>query len=223
MQDRIVCNLSRMTEQVGGHYERRLAPNGQMIDMPIWDKGCYERALAQLSAWRDHPENRYYLTDVPATWLVIALIKALEPCRVGYLYMREDGVDVDMCRLARGTRPKEENYDVVFAIEDDGENLYINMNTDRPVDDIEANGGPHTFDIANLPKVVIPALPAGRHIFMHAKGRFCVMDVIAWNYLEDAKSFSIACHDDDYTCCYTTQPDVIAIGDVTKRTRENPL
>lgn len=220
--ERVVFNLAAHTEQFGGHYERRRAPNGQMIDMPIWDAQTYENALAALAPWREAPQARYYLTDVPSTWLVVALIRALEPAKVGYLYMREDGVEVDMCRLARGVKPKEENYDVVFEVIEDGDRLYVNMNSDRPVADIAANGGPHTFDIANLPKVVIPDLPRDRHIFMHAKGRFCVMDVIAWNYLDGAKSFSLACHEDDYTCCYSADPS-IRVGDVTPRTITNEL
>lgn len=223
MEERIVYNLAAHTLDAGGHFERRLAPDGRMTDMPIWDAGCYERVLAELAPWRDHPENRYYLTDVPAPWLIIALIRALEPARVGYLYMREDGVEVDMCRLARGVKPKEENYDCVFEVIEDGDRLYLNMNSDRPVADVAANGGPHTFDIANLPKVVIPDLPRDRHIFMHARGRYCVMDVIAWNYLDGARSLSIACHDDDYICCYSAEPDVLRVGDVTKRTLENRL
>lgn len=220
--ERTVFNLAAHTLELGGHYERRRAPNGEMIDMPIWDGKTYERALAALSGWRDAPDGRYYLTDVPSTWLVIALIHALAPAKVGYLYLKEDGVEVDMCRLARGVKPKEENYDVVFEVIEDGDRLYVNLNSDRPVADIAANGGPHTFDIADLPKVVIPDLPTGKHIFMHAKGRFCVMDVIAWNYLPGAKSFSIACHEDDYTCCYSADPS-IRVGDVTKRMIENRL
>ena len=220
--ERTVFNLAAHTEAVGGHFERRKAPNGVEMDMPIWDAGCYERALELLRPWREKPDGRYYLTDAPATWLIIALIAALAPARVGYLYMKEDGTEVDMVRLARGVKPKAENYDCAFEVIEDGDRLFVNMNSDRPVIDIAANGGPHTFDIKNIPFITIPELPKDKHIFMHAKGRFCVMDVIAWNYLEGAKSFSIACHDGDYVCCYSADP-AISVGDVTKRTLENPL
>ncbi len=223
MSERIVINLAKMTEAVGGHYENRLAPNGMMVDMPIWDGACYENALKALSYIKDEPNKPYYLTDVPSTWIIIALMKALEPAKVGYLYIKEDGEPVDMCTLERGVKAPADNYDAAFTIIEEGDKVFINMNTDRhghvpnPVD------GPHTFDIANLPKIVIPNIPTGKHVYMHAKGRFCVMDCIALNYLDEVKSFSIACHEDDYTCCYTTAPDEIKIGDVTKRTLENNL
>lgn len=223
MAERIVCNLAHMTEAVGGRYVERPVPDGSVMAVPTWDGACYERALAELSKWKEQPDNDYFLTDVPAPWILIALVKALEPCRVRYLYMREDGVEVDISRLARGNRPKEENFDVVFEVIERGDDLFINMNSDHPVADIKANGGPHTFDIANLPKVVIPEIPAGKHIYFHAKGRYCVMDVIALNFLENAKSLSIACHDEDYFCAYTTDPSFLKVGDVTKRTVENRL
>ena len=58
--ERTVFNLAAHTEAVGGHFERKKAPNGVEIDMPIWDAGCYERALELLRPWREKPDGRYY-------------------------------------------------------------------------------------------------------------------------------------------------------------------
>jgi hypothetical protein len=48
------------------------------------------------------------------------------------------------------------------------------------------------------------------------------MVALAFNYIKDTKSISIARHEDDYTCAVSFSDD-IDVGEVTKRTLPNDL
>jgi hypothetical protein len=111
------------------------------------------------------------------------------------------------------------NYDVRFEMKEDGDKLFINFNSDSP----EATAlKQHSFDINNICRLSIPEIPAEKHIFLHARGRYCVMVTLAFNYIKDCRSISIARHEDDYTCAVSFS-DEIEVGEVMKRTLPNNL
>jgi hypothetical protein len=126
-----------------------------------------------------------------------------------------------MCALKKtaGIPDTEANLGVRFEIIEDGDKLFMNFNSDSP-EATAAKG--HSFAIEDSCKIAIPEIPKGKHLYLHARGRYCVMVALAFNYLEDTKSISIARHEDDYTCAVSFSDD-IEVGEVTKRTLPNDL
>lgn len=214
--EKVIINLNELGEKMGTPKEEVTFPDGKFM-LQQWDKTHIKKVINELQSCFNEPEKIYLLTDSPAPWITLALIEALQPLKVMYLYPRSDGVELDLCELERGER--ESNYDVVFEIIDDGDNLFINLNSDRPEAEILVK---HTFDTENLCKVVIPEIPEGRHVFIHGKGMFCVTVCVARNYLRNSKSVSLAAHDSDYICAVSYSYE-LKPGDVTPRTLPNNL
>ena len=114
---------------------------------------------------------------------------------------------------------KHTNYGVRFEIIEDGDKLFMNFNSDSPEATAQRQ---HSFDIKNICKLSIPEIPTGKHLYLHARGRYCVMVTLAFNYVKDCKSISIAYHEEDYTCGVSFS-DEIEVGEVTTRTLPNDI
>jgi hypothetical protein len=69
---------------------------------------------------------------------------------------------------------------------------------------------------------MIPEISAGKHVYIHGKGMFCVLVCVAKNYIKDAKSISLAAHDTDYTCAIS-HTDEREVGEETPRSLPNNL
>ena len=202
-------------------------PTGAVIPLPFWTKADFEEGLKEVEALTDDTVT-YSVTNNRDPWLLVGFAYALKQ-KFGktprYQYPAPPtpqlaGWDIDLAPLKVGYR--ENNYHVVYQIIEDGDNLYLNLNSDDPDADLSKLSVPHTFNPDDLDKVLIPELPKGKHIYFHAKGMFCVMVRVAMSYADDCKSLSIAAHEDDYTCCVSHCKE-IQPGDVTKRTIPNNL
>lgn len=223
-KEKVIVSVNQLGEGLDIAQESFTAPDGRIITHGVWTKENYLQGLKKLEGL-DTAGADCFVTDSPAPWLTAAYANALtvssgKPAH--YLYPTPptpelQGWDVDLSPLQVGIQ--ENNYDVVFEVIEDGDNVYVNMNSDKPS---AAEGHGHTFDPCNLDKVLIPQLPKGKHVFYHAKGMFCVMVRVALSFAVDAKSVSIAAHDEDYTCCVSHCHE-LEPGDVTKRTIENNL
>lgn len=185
-----------------------------------WGSSEFTRAMTELSGYFNAPENTYIITSSPEPWITLALLEEMKPLNVLYLYPRPDGVVLDMCELKRVKTLPDYNYDVVFEIVEKGEEVFVNLNSDR-AEDVEKKKG-HTFDTDNLCKVSIPEIPAGKHVFVHGKGMYCVMVAVARSYIKGSKSVSLACRETDYTCAVSLTNER-KIGDVRARTLPNNL
>jgi hypothetical protein len=218
---KIVIDIREIGEKMGVPKEELLFPGGLKFNEQKWGKEHIRKAISEVSFCFDEPENTYLLTDSPAPWITLALIEALKPLNVLYLYMRPGGDEIEMCELENVKQIPEpdSNYGVRFDIMEDGDKLFMNFNSDSPD---ATTLKQHTFDVKNICKLVIPEIPAGKHLFLHARGRYCVMVVLAYNYVKKSKSVSIAYHENDYTCAVSFS-DEIEIGDVTTRTISNNL
>ena len=212
-----VIDLDEMGKQLDVPMAPLKLPDGREVSHASWGKADFNKATELLESYRKEPDTVLLVTNSPAPWITMGIINGMKPMVVNYLYPRPDGEELEMVPLKRGT--PENNYDVAFEIFEEGEKLFINMTSDRPdVMDV----GHHTFDTKNLPKVMIPEIPSGKDVFIHAKGMFCVMVCVALNYITESKSVSIACHDTDYYCGYSSDP-AREIGDVAVRTLPNNL
>jgi hypothetical protein len=215
--ERVIIDLNALGEKMDVPMGEVTFPDGAKFNLQQWGREHIEKVIADLQPCFDAPEKTYFVTNSPAPWVTLAVMEALEPLKVRYLYPRADGVELEMFVLEKGVQTP--NYDVVFEVVEEGDNLFINLNSDRP-ESLELKK--HTFDTTKLSKVVIPEIPANKHVFIHGKGMFCVLVCVAKNYVRDARSISLAAHDTDYTCAVSRSDDRRA-GDVTPRTLPNDL
>ena len=216
-EKKVIISVEELGKKLGVPGEEIVIPNGETRYHQQWRIKDIEQAISELQFCFDSPERTYLLTEISEPWITVALMEALKPLHVKYLYPRSDGTELEMYELKRGEqRP---NYDVMFEVVEEGDKVFINLNSDAP--DVEKIGH-HTFNLDDLSKVVIPDIPAGKHVFVHGKGMYSVMVCIAKNYIKDAKSLSIGCHDTDYICA-VSHTDDLKVGDVTPRTLENNL
>jgi len=215
----VIIDVSKIGKEMNAPEDTLQAPGGggKTFQLQRWKKEHLNKAIEELKYCFKNPEKTYLLTEVPAPWITLALIQALQPLKVHYLYPAPGGTDLDLMTLKRGKAV--DNYGALFEVREEGDNVYINLTTDEPS---AATTGKHTFDLENLPKVVIPEIPAGKNVFIHGKGMYGAMVIIAWNYAKDAKTLSMAAHETDYLCAISHSKN-LEPGDVTKRTWENTL
>ena len=217
-EKKVIISVEELGKKMGVPGEEIVIPNGEKRYHQEWSKRDVERAIIELQFCFDSPETTYLLTEISEPWITLALLDALQPLKVKYLYPTSDnGTELEMYNLKRGKQAP--NYDVKFEVFQEGDKVFINLTSDRPD---AAEVGHHTFELGNLSKVVIPEIPAGKHVFIHGKGMYGVMVCIANNYVKNAKSLSIASHDSDYICA-VSNTDGLEFGDVTPRTLENNL
>jgi hypothetical protein len=218
---KVIISVSELGKKIGVKQEETFMPDGKMGIAQKWGKAEIQKAVAELKRCYNDPESTYLVTSSPHPAITLAFIQALQPLHVLYLYMEPGGDEVEMCELKKAKQipAPDSNYGVRFEMIEDGGKLFINFNSDSA----EATAlKQHSFDIKNICKLAIPEIPAGKHVFLHARGRYCVMVTLAYNYIRGAKSISIARHEDDYTCAVSFS-DEIEIGEVTARTLQNNL
>lgn len=215
-----ILDFHELSQEFGIPVHFGTLPNGRTVGHAEWSKADFARFSQRFDGYRAAADTDYQVTNSPAPWITAATIQGLGRDRVRYLYPDPNGTVLELPTLQKGTvPPAAENCDVQFQITEEGNRIFLNMTSDR----VEAREvGHHTFELENLSKFVIPDLPAGRDIFIHAWGMYCVMCSVALSYMDGARSVSIGCHDSDYFCCYSTTADM-EVGDVAPRTLDNPL
>jgi hypothetical protein len=218
---KIIIDVNELGDKIGVVKEETVMPDGNKALAQKWDKAAIQKAMAELKRYYTDPTKTYFITNSPHPAFTLAFIQAMQPLNVQYLYMNRGGDEVEMCTLkkVKNIPYPAFNYGVRFEIKEDGDKIFMNFNSDSP----EATAlKQHSFDIKNTCKLAIPEIPKGKHLFLHAKGRYAVMVPLAFNYIKDTKSISIARHDDDYTCAVSFS-DKIEVGEVTKRTLPDDL
>lgn len=211
-----IIDLMELTAELGIPVLDINTPDGRVVHEAVWSAGDFERALERILPVSE--AETILLTSSPAPWVTLALCEALRPAEVKYLYVDRNGVVMDMG--GHEFDPGEENYDLKFEVFEESDGIFMNMNSDRP--EAELYGTGHTFNKADLPFVRVPRLEAGRDLYIHAKGMFCVMVSVARVYAETAASVWLCSHGDDYRCAVSNTPEHYP-GKVRKRTVENRL
>ena len=219
--EKVIIEVSEFGEKIGVPQEEREMPDGNKRLSQKWGKAEIQKAVSELKRYYSDPRKTYLVTSSPHPAITLAFIQALQPLNVIYLYMQPGGDEIEMCELKKLNHipDPDNNYGVRFEIIEDGDKLFMNFNSDSPEATAKRQ---HSFDIKNICKLSIPEIPKGKHLYLHARGRYCVMVTLAFNYVKDCKSISIAYHEEDYTCGVSFS-DEIEIGEVTTRTLPNDL
>jgi hypothetical protein len=219
--EKVLIEIDKLGADLGVPEEEMVMPDGKKMKGQKWGKAEIQKAVAELPTRYNDPGKSYLVTSSPHPAITLAFIQTLQPLEVGYLYMSPGGDEVPMCTLPKtaGIPDAGANLGVRFEIIEEGDKLFMNFNSDSA----EATAAKsHSFEIADTCKISIPEIPKGKHLYLHARGRYCVMVALAYNYIKDTKSISIARHEDDYTCAVSFSDD-IEVGEVTKRTLSNDL
>jgi hypothetical protein len=219
--EKVLIEIDKLGTELGVPEEEMVMPDGKKMKGQKWGKAEIQKAVAELPKRYNDPGKTYFVTSSPHPAITLAFIQTLRPLDVGYLYMSPGGDEVPMCALPKtaGVPDADANLGVRFEIIEEGDKLFMNFNSDSP-EATAAKG--HSFEIEDTCKISIPEIPKGKHLYLHARGRYCVMVALAYNYIKDTKSISIARHEDDYTCAVSFSDD-IEVGEVTKRTLPNEL
>jgi hypothetical protein len=219
--EKVLIEIDKLGKKLGVPEEEMTMPDGKKMKGQKWGKAEIQKAVAVLPKLYNDSGKTYLVTSSPHPAITLAFIQTLQPLNVLYLYMSPGGDEVPMCELPKTAQipDADSNYGVRFEIIEDGDKLFMNFNSDSP----EATAArSHSFDINDTCKLTIPEIPKGKHLFLHARGRYCVMVALAFNYIKDTKSISIARHEDDYTCAVSFSDD-IEVGEVTTRTLPNDI
>jgi len=216
-EKKVVISVEELGKKFDVPEEEMVIPNGEKRLHQTWEKKDVQRAINELQYCFNSPDATYLLTEISEPWITLALMEALKPLHVKYLYPRSNGTELEMYELKKGKQTP--NYDVVFEVIEVDDKVFINLNSDTP-DALTI--GHHTFNLDNLSKVVIPEIPSGKHVFVHGKGMYSVMVCIAKNYIKGSKSLSIASHESDYICAVSSAKGM-EVGDVTPRILKNNL
>jgi hypothetical protein len=188
MAEKIIVDIEELGKQAGVPASMHTSPDGKhQMEIQTWSKPYLEKVLEAVAPYEGQP---IVLTGHVDPWVTMAVRERIASPDLTY---RVPMGDMELCDLAHG----EPNpaLDAVFSVLEEDGNVYINFNSDKP----GATG--HTFNPADIPKIVVPDLPAGKDIFMHALGMYPVQIAISAELAKTCGSLFLAAHDDQvYTC-----------------------
>lgn len=136
----------------------------------------------------------------------MAILDRIAPTDVRY---RVPMGDTELYPLAHGV--PNTDLDAVFLVKEDGDNVYISFNSDK-----EGATG-HTFRMEDIPKIIVPDIPAGKNIFFHGLGMYPVQIVVLNELAKTCGSLSTACHSDPVYTCAISRNGSMEPGDTTPR------
>lgn len=129
--------------------------------------------------------------------------------------------------LRHGTDPEAE---VAFKVLEEGDKVFVYFDTDpdRPENKVfpqpGIDGGPpdmenfvpqeHSFDAGDIPKIVVPDIPEGKHVFFYGDGIFPAHLVVAHELGKNQLSLSVGCHNEDYACVFCKDGS-LKVGDIS--------
>lgn len=154
-------------------------------------------------------------------WIILGLANSLLPeCNVMYgAGLNGPGsspVATPFILLPMGEKNPNLRFD--YTLRTEGDNCYLDYRVDDPN---PPKGVVHTFDNSQLPNLVLPVIPANKHLFLYAKGCYYVQVNVTNSYSKYALTVSTSYHDDKvYHCAYSSVPEMKP-GDETPRLKES--
>lgn len=213
-----VVGLGRSLGVPEGTFSPPGNPDGRPpMVMQYWTKehlhGAFD-ALVELKA----QGGRVALVGHIEAWVMLAIARYLMPeCRVFYVSPPRPGdagpVELDLCvPLPLGELNPELNFK--YSMHEEGDRLYIDYDVDCSGDD-----NVHTMDPARIPELVLPPIPADRHVFLYGSGPFSAQVAVANAYVPFSKSVSTAYREDAVYYCAVSGCEGIEPGDTVPRVK----
>ena len=190
------------------------------VTVQSWNGDFLKKGIAEISPLKAKGGTVVVSGHVDA-WIILALGNSLKPeCDVMYgagLYgPGHDPVATPLITLPMGRL----NPDLYFrySVRTEGDNWYMDYRVDDPNPPL---GSPHTFDNDQLPNLVLPVIPADKHLYLYAVGCYYVQVNVTNSYSKYALTVSTSYHDDKvYHCAYSSVPEMKP-GDETPRLKES--
>lgn len=206
-----VVELGRALNVPEGQFTPPIPDGRPPMVMQYWSRDHLRRAFARLAPFKQRGGRAALIGHIEA-WVMLALARYLMPeCHVYYVSPPRPGeteyVELDLCSpLPLGELNPEMSF--VYSIREEGDRLFMEYDVDCSGDE-----NIHTIDPARIPELVLPPIPADKHVFLHASGPFSAQVAIANAYVPISKSVSIAYRDDVVYHCAASRGAEIEPGD----------
>ena len=185
--------------------------------MQYWTKAHLRRAFDTLAGLRAQGGCAALVGHIEA-WVMLAIARYLMPeCRVFYVSPPCPGdagpVELGLSvPLSFGEPDPALNFR--YSMREEGDRLYIDYDVDCSGDD-----NVHTMDPARIPELVLPPVPADRHVFLYGKGPFSAQVAVANAYVPFSKSVSCAYREDEVYYCEASHCAGLEPGDTVPRVK----
>ena len=204
-------DLARIGKEAGVPTREVAGPFGEVMYDQDWSKPCLPKVF-------DLIRERLEPGPVPMTghtdpWVFLAIVYALD-LEERFAFAVPSGTH-RLVPLARGPEP---GVNVVFKVLEEGDRVFVYFDTDpdQPENKVfpapGAQDGPpdmtdfqpqeHSFDAADIPKIVVPEIPTGKHVYFYGDGIFPAHLAVAHELGKGQKSLWVACHGKDYACVF---------------------
>ncbi len=204
-----VIDLAQIGKQAGIPTREIPGPFGEVLYDQVWEKQ-YLPAVVALLRDRMQP-GPVRMTGHIYPWVFLAIVYALHieerfefvvPSGAHRLVALEHGAGLENC--------------VVFKIleEEDKVFVYFDTDPDKPENKVfpQSNGEAmnmeefvpqeHSFDASDIPKICVPDIPKGKHVYFYGDGIFPAHLVVAHELGKGQLSLFVGCHNEDYTCVF---------------------
>lgn len=206
-----VIDLALIGKEAGIPTRELPGPFGEIMYEQVWTKE-YLPAVFSLLRQRIQPG------DVPMTahtypWVFLAIAHALD-IEDRFIFTVPSG-QYRLIPLKRGTPDPEVG--VVFKTMEEGDKLFVYFDTDpdKPENKVFPKPGEtpqdmehfvpqeHSFDASDIPRIIVPDIPSGRHVYFYGDGIFPAHLVVAHELGKGQKSLWVSCHGEDYACVFS--------------------
>lgn len=205
--DVITIYIRDLAAKLGMQPQRRTLPNGRELEQIVWNQEYLLKAVEEVKHYSSEGKPVRIDGAAPA-WLVSALCHTVHPCPVSVYVpqIEKDEKYVPVGPLRHG-EPNPEG-EVSFKVTEKGDSVLIEYEMKLPE-------GITTYDENNLPKVVVPEIPQGKHVYISGKGPNYLTVSIAESYAHTNPSVSLNQPGIGYTCSITHSRSK-RLGDLTK-------
>jgi hypothetical protein len=205
MEEKIRVDIEELGRQINVPFFTRSSPDGKHhMDIQQWSKPYLQQALELVAPYAGKP---VVLSGHVDPWVTMAIRqRILSP---NLIYGGPQG-EMPQYTLAHGE--PDPNLDAVFNILEEDGNVYINFTSDKP----GVTEG-HSFNPADIPKIVVPDFPAGTNIFMHGLGMYPVQIAVCGELAKTCGSLFLAAHDAEVYTCAVCNNGLYEPGDTVPR------
>lgn len=202
---KIYIDIEKLGESLGVPRIEMKNPSGKSIGLrQQWSKETLIRAVENLKRFSGSGLPVVFSGMCPS-WVISAFAFAIGPCDF-YLASPKDGTENPVPVLKTGEfNPAG---DVTFKVERKEDKVYVQFQCGPD----ENNA--HSYDESKVPFVVLPEIPANKHILLYGVGVSSAVLSMALGYAQTkCKSISIMFSAEKGFTCVMTNCDEIAVGD----------